>query len=91
MPRFHFNLHDGVEHFDDDGAELADLAAARKYALRYFAEVLQAEARTFADGAELRMDVTDEAGLLLVSLHFTMLDSPAATPPDLTISVLPPA
>ena len=90
MPRFHFNLHDEAEHLDSEGEELADIAAARRYALRYFADVLQDEARTFAGGEALRMDVTDETGLLLVSFHFATVDSPAVRPPDLTISILPP-
>ncbi len=91
MPRFHFNLYDGTESLDPDGEELADIAAARRYALRYFADVLQTDSRAIAGDGELRLDVTDETGLLLVSLHFTTVYAPAVRPPDLTISILPSA
>ena len=35
MPRYHFNVHDGVSLPDRDGVELPNLPAARKEAVRY--------------------------------------------------------
>src|SRR5205085_4739912 len=91
MPRYHFNTLDRGDHRDPDGAELADLAAAQSYAVRYFGELLLGEPWTFADGGEWKMEVTDESGLILFSLHFIGIEAPALERPDLTISVLPPS
>lgn len=92
MPRFHFNVHDGSNHPDPDGAELPDFPTARKYAVRYFGEMLQGDPCAFRNGEEWKMEVTDETGLVLFSLHFIGIDAPALDRPDLaTISVLPPS
>ncbi len=91
MPRFHFNVHDGSEHPDVEGAELDDVPAARKYALRYFGELLHGDPCTVWSGEEWKMDVTDDTGLTLFSLHFIAIDAPAPDSRDLTISVLPPS
>ena len=91
MPRFHFNVHDGSDYPDLEGAELEDVPAARKYAVRYFGELLQGDPCTFWSGEEWKMDVTDETGLTLFSLHFIAIDAPALDSRDVTISVLPPS
>lgn len=80
MPRFHFNVHDGSDYPDPEGTELPDVEAARKFAIRYFGDMLHAEPCTFWNGQEWKMEVTDEAGLLLFSLHFIGIDSPALDP-----------
>jgi hypothetical protein len=76
VPRFHFHVHDGVEHPDPEGSDLPDIPSARKYAVRYFGEMLQDEPSTFWNGEELRMQVADETGLLLFSLHFIAVNAP---------------
>ncbi len=91
MPRFHFNVLDGSDNPDLDGAELEDIPAARRYAVRYFGELLLGDPSTFWSGEEWKMDVTDDTGLTLFSLHLIAIDAPALEPRDLTISVLPPS
>jgi len=90
VPRFHFNVYDGTHHIDSEGAELPGLSAVRNYAVHYFRDMLQADLRTFWESGEWKMDVTDERGLTLFSLHFIGIDAPVLDHPDLTISVLPP-
>jgi hypothetical protein len=87
VPRFHFNVHDGSEHPDLEGAELPGLSDARKYAVRYFRDMLHSELNGFWAGEEWKMEVTDDTGLLLFSLHFSGTDSPALSRPDLTILI----
>jgi hypothetical protein len=40
MPRYFFALHNDVEAVDDEGLELADIAAARVVALKTIAELI---------------------------------------------------
>ncbi|HEX8225015.1 MAG TPA: hypothetical protein VF605_14445 [Allosphingosinicella sp.] len=79
MPRFHFHVEDGRSYSDDEGAELADAAAARAYALRYFGHMLESSQVSVWNGNDLRMEVADESGLVLFSLYLVGIDSPAAT------------
>jgi hypothetical protein len=77
MPRYHFNVHDGTDHPDLQGTELDDVPAARKHAVRYFGEMLQRDPCTFWNGEEWKMEVANETGLVLFSLHFIGIDAPA--------------
>jgi hypothetical protein len=77
MPLFHFHVEDGQSFKDDHGAELADTAAARAYALRYFGQMLEGAHCSVWEGNEVRMEVADEAGLILFSLYLVGVDAPA--------------
>lgn len=77
MPRFHFNVHDGVTALDRDGAELADWGDARLEAVRLSGAILETDARRIAVGEDWRMEVTDETGLALLRLDFTVMASAA--------------
>jgi hypothetical protein len=77
MPRFHFHVEDGASYPDEEGVELPDLATAKAHAVRYFADMLKTSPCTFWDGDQLVMDVADETGLTLFSLHFVGIESPA--------------
>jgi hypothetical protein len=77
MPRFHFNLHDGVNHRDFVGKELSCIAQARSGAIRFSSEFLQLNTLNFWIDDEWRMDVTDHAGLILFSVNFFSIDAPA--------------
>jgi hypothetical protein len=91
VPRFHFDVYDGTQHIDSEGEELPDLSAVRTYAIRYFRDMLHDDLEAFWNGEEWRMDVADETGLRLFSLHFVGINAPALDRPDVTISVLPPS
>lgn len=77
MPRYFFNVHDGSDLPDPEGTELADLDAARKYAVRYAACLLLDSSETFWGGTDWSMDVTDDQGLFLFTLHFVATEAPS--------------
>lgn len=62
MPRYHYNVYDGINIIDHDGIELQDLNQARVEALRYAAGIIHDEARKKRLGNEWRLEVTDEGG-----------------------------
>ena len=76
MPRFHFNVRDGSDHPDLEGCELPDIEEARMHAARYAGDLLAGDPKTFWDGTDWRMEVTDEKGLILFSLMFVAIDAP---------------
>ena len=77
MPRFHFNVYGGVCVLDTEGTELPDWQAARLEAIRYAGALLVDEAQHVARGEEWRMEVTDEVGLMLFRLDFSVMASGA--------------
>lgn len=77
MPRFHFNIYDGISLPDRDGSELADWQEARLEAVRLAGVILRDNATRIALGEEWRMEVTDETGLILFRLDFNVLEAPA--------------
>lgn len=72
MPRFFFNIFDGRGHLDTLGAELPDTDAAQTYAIRHAGEVLQSEASSIRPHADWRLEVTDEAGCIILCLDFNV-------------------
>lgn len=80
MPRYHFNVHDGVSQIDEDGTELADVATARSEALVLAGEIIRDAGRRADRGEEWRVEVTDHAGLALFIMDFVVSTSPAALP-----------
>jgi hypothetical protein len=79
MPRFYFHVHDGVSELDREGTELPDWEEARLEAIRQTGAILRDEAWHIALGEDWRMEVTDERGLLLFRLDFTVVASPTLT------------
>lgn len=79
MPRFHFNIYDGVTALDREGIALPDLDAARVEAIRFAGESLRDDAHRLRLGEDWHMDVTDETGLILFRLDFNVFASAAAT------------
>ncbi len=74
MPKFHFHLDDKR---DEQGHELADLAAAKCEALEFAARHICDAANAFWDREEWTLSVTDERGLTLVQLHIVGTQSAA--------------
>lgn len=78
MPRYHFNVYDGRNITDDVGTELPDATFARREAIRYSGALLEDDADSLPVGEDWRMEVTDDAGLILFSLTFTVVASTGA-------------
>ncbi|WP_407519115.1 DUF6894 family protein [Methylobacterium oryzisoli] len=78
MPRYHFNVYDGVELLDKTGVELPDQIFARREAIRYAGILLENGAERDNLGSEWRMEVTDNSDLLLFRLDFFVTDAPAS-------------
>ena len=79
MPRYHFNVLDGVAEYDETGTEMAGIADAKREARRYAGRMLADSALIANPDNEWRIEVTDHRGVILFSLGVTMLDAPNMT------------
>jgi hypothetical protein len=72
MPRYFFNSEDGSLFCDEDGAEIPDLATARREAVRLLGESLQQGPGLMDANGWFRIEVTDEQRrrLFLVTARF---------------------
>lgn len=86
MPRFFFNIYDGQDLRDQDGQVLPDWPSAQRLAIRYAGEVLQNDNERIAPDEDWRMEVTDEAGLVLLRLDFSIMLAPALISAKATIA-----
>ncbi|MFB0493088.1 hypothetical protein ABIE45_005674 [Methylobacterium sp. OAE515] len=82
VPRYHFNVYDGVVLLDKKGVELPDTIFARREAIRYAGVLLEEGARLESLGQEWRMEVTDGKELILFRLDFFVTLSPAVSSLD---------
>lgn len=80
MPRFHFNVYDGITERDERGQELPSWDDARLEAIRLSGEFIKNQAKRVALGEDWRMEVTDENDLVLFRLDFSIMASPAMMP-----------
>jgi hypothetical protein len=79
VPRYYFNVHDGVSPPDRIGTELPDLKTAHREAIRLAGELLVDHADWFWSGQTWRMEVAGSAGLVLFRLDFAAADVPENT------------
>jgi hypothetical protein len=79
VPRFHFNVYDGVNLPDRQGTELSDYAEARIEAMRLAGEILKNTAHRLALGEDWHMEVTDERALVLFRLTFQVIEASAVS------------
>ncbi len=77
MPRYFFDVHDGEDLPDADGCILNDHEAARREAVRYAASLLNEVGERFWTGSDWLMNVKDESGLVLFTLHFVGIEAPS--------------
>lgn len=77
MPRYHFNIYDGLNILDHEGAELKDLDQACIKALRYAASIIKDGARKKRLANGWRLEVMDAQGATLFRLDLSMT-SPSA-------------
>ena len=76
MPRYHFNVIDGVSDLDQDGTDLPDLQAAWREARTLAAAILKDAGEWDKLGDEWRIEVTDAAGLILFRIDVAAMRSP---------------
>jgi len=71
MPRYFFNVHDGVSIADTVGSEHPDIDSARSEAVETIAERLRGTMLAKADVSAWLMNVVDESGFTVIVLSFT--------------------
>ncbi len=71
MPKYHLNIFNAVDTYDEEGLELPDLAAAKKAAING-ARHLMAEHIVAGRPLDLsdRIEIADERGSVLATLPF---------------------
>jgi heme-degrading monooxygenase HmoA len=71
MPHFHLHLHNvHLDASDEEGMELADLAAARAKALEGIRGFLGHEVMTGKMDLRGQVDIADDAGVILLTVRF---------------------
>ncbi len=75
MPRFYFHSSSGRAELDEEGVELADIAAARLEAARYAGHLLADDPALVDDTVSLRIEVTDEDGCLCCAVIVAAVDA----------------
>lgn len=75
MPRYYFSSFGALPEPDEDGVDLADIAAAREMALRFAGEVLQGEPAMVSRHGQWRVEVTDDAGALVFTVTTVAVDT----------------
>ena len=74
MPRYHFNVYDGVNVLDGRGTLLPSMQKARESAVDMAGAIIGESAGSLEPGSEWHMDVTDPAGLVLYRLDFSVTE-----------------
>ena len=70
MPRYFFHLYDDIDSIDEEGTELPDIAAATKHAITQAKDMACAEVLKGHLSLRHRIEVTDEAGMVLLTVRF---------------------
>ena len=73
MPRYFFNVHDGISIEDHQGTEFDTIDEAKSHALRVSATMLTAHPKTFWNGEQWEMSVCDSNRVFVFGLLFTGL------------------
>ena len=79
MPRYHFNIRNGIERPDKEGTALPSLEAARRVALDRIRAVMDIEGGGALSDGDGQVQVTNEVGLVLFTLILSMIAAPATT------------
>lgn len=77
MQTFHFNAFNGGATPDPTGTELENVVDAKCNAMRYLAEILNEKASRRQGCDDLRVEVTDDSGLILFTVSASIIDAPA--------------
>ena len=68
LPRYFFNISDGVQEIDREGTVLPGLAAARARAVRFSGDAIKRFEEEIWNSPEWEVWVTDESGTTVCSL-----------------------
>lgn len=79
MPRYFFNVRDGMLTLDREGTELDDWRAAQIEAIRRAGLIVADHAERMKLGEDWSLEVTDEAQRVLFCLDFSIWSGPAPT------------
>ena len=71
MPRYFFNVHDGVAVPDESGTELPDTLAVRVAAVKAAGEAIRDLGDKFWQLEDWQLVVTDEQGRQILTLNFS--------------------
>jgi hypothetical protein len=74
VPRYFFNVRDGKDLPDHEGVELAGIPQARDQAIATVGEIIKHNGHTVWNGSPWMMNVTDETGASVFTLHFSADD-----------------
>lgn len=77
MPNFFFDVYDGKTNIKTKGTNLPTWQEARTLAIRYMGEIFCSEANDISQSEDWHMNVTNEDGLVLMRLDFSILLSPS--------------
>jgi hypothetical protein len=77
MALFYFHTEDGRSVSDDEGTMLASLADARIEAVRVLGDILRESPEEVLSTGQLRLTVTDAAGLVYFALDLSATDGAA--------------
>jgi hypothetical protein len=80
MANFNIELRSADKVWETLEVERDDIAALRVEMARFVGQLLRDHAAQVWLDQEWRVDVTDEAGLILYVMHISATDSAAATP-----------
>lgn len=80
MPRYFFHSVDGGRERDRDGVELPDDVAAQGMAVAFLGEFLKDDPHQLWEQGTLRVEVTNEVGVLLWTLVTLTIDAPRPGP-----------
>lgn len=76
MPRFFFNIDDGLSQ-DVEGTELPSLEVAKREAVTLAGHLIADSSATFWERRAFNMAITDENGMVLFTLEFVGVEAPA--------------
>lgn len=77
MPRFYFDTADGKPFRDDDGAELADLLAAKTEVYRILTQMIPLHQHRLMEGEAFTVTMSDAERLTLLTVEVVTTLSPA--------------
>ena len=83
MPRYFFNVHDGVYVPDEDGSELPDVYSAQTEAIKLCGALIAELGAKFWDHGEWKLEVCDSSTRLLFTLTLTAAERDLAVNPRL--------
>lgn len=80
MPRYYFTLDDHEREVDEDGTELASAEEARTQAVMFASAWLRDHPDRIWEGADLKVEVSDEGGTLLFTVFAKGIDGESPEP-----------